>query len=674
MEFFQSDYSQVDSFFQKDGFLEKAFPGYETRPQQQQMAQRIHEALGKKSKLLVEAGTGVGKSFAYLIPALIHVLGKKTGPLVISTHTISLQEQLLTKDIPALAKVLPFPFRVALVKGRGNYLSLRRLRVAQKKAPTLLSYEDSIQELFDLGRWALNTKDGSQSDLDWEVSGHVWELAQSDSGNCMGRSCKDFGRCFYYQSRKGINQADILVVNHALFFADLVARSGGAGILPDYSAVVLDEAHTLEDAAVDQFGDRFGEGTFQYFFDRILSQGRKERGLLAQQDFPKSREQLGSLRSASELFFLNLQSWFNKKINQGSSQYQDNRAVRVREKQIVADQVSEEFKLLSSALEEESKSLPEEDRMEVLALSDRAVDYAARVKSWLEQENAGYVHWVEMSGKKVSRLNLCNAPVDVSELLREKLFKKDLPIILTSATLSTGGKSGCTVISSRLGLDEPDFLELQSPFDYQKQAQLHLFASMPDPSAQPREFEEASLGRIIKSLEQSRGRAFILFTSYQYMQRMGKSLEPWCQEQGYPLIIQGQGMPRNKMIELFREAKNPVLLGVDSFWQGVDVQGENLSNVIITRLPFVVPDLPLAQARTEWIEERGGRPFFDYQVPQAILKLKQGVGRLIRSSRDRGTIVILDPRVLTKGYGKGFLRALPRCRTFVDGKELEVAD
>ena len=671
MEFFQSEYSRMENYFSPGGFLEKAFPGYELRPQQQQMAQHVRQALLKKSKLLVEAGTGVGKSFAYLIPALIHVLEKKEGPVVVSTHTISLQEQLITKDIPALSKIVPFPFKVALVKGRGNYLSLRRLRVAQKKAFTLLGSEDSLQDLHDLGRWSLNTSDGSLSDLDWEVPSHVWELVQSDSGNCMGRSCKDFGRCFYYQARKGINQADILVVNHALFFADLVARKGGAGILPDYSAAILDEAHTLEDAAVDQFGDKFGEGTFQYFFDRILSQGRKEKGLLAQQDFPISRERLSSLRAATEIFFLNLQNRFQQLLAGTGNLSPENRSVRVREKGLVEDNVSEEFKLLSSSLEEESRNLPEEERMEVLALSDRAADYALRVDDWLGQANAGHVHWMEISGKKTPRLNLCSAPVDVSGVLRDSLFEKSFPVILTSATLSTGGTGGHKSICARLGIDKAEFLELQSPFDFQKQAQLYLYASMPDPATRAREFEDASLSRILQSLEKSNGRAFILFTSYQYMQRMAKALEPWCSQRGYPLIVQGQGLPRNKMVQLFREENNPVLLGVDSFWQGVDVQGETLSNVIITRLPFVVPDLPLTQARQEFIEENGGNPFFDYQIPQAILKLKQGVGRLIRSTTDRGTVLILDPRVITKPYGKSFLKALPKFRTFVDGKELD---
>jgi ATP-dependent DNA helicase DinG len=636
-EEFSPNLPSLHAFFAPGGVLSRSTLPYEFRKGQLEMARAVERAFEEPSHLIVEAGTGTGKTMAYLLPALR--LGRR---IIISTGTKALQEQLFFKDIPLLESLLG-PLSVCYMKGRSNYLCRHKM-VALRDQPILNGLEE-ISQFNAIAAWERETETGDRAELNvLPENSQLWPKLDARGEACLGSSCPDYERCFITEMRRKAQQSDIIIVNHHLFFADLSIKlqSNGApdaGVLPEAGAAIFDEAHELEDIASNYFGVSLSNLRFE---DLV----RDAEMLLRKAYSGRVGDAAASVRERSRMFFASLPA------------PADGRAPFDRRSEFLEDQGELYLSLKNNLvlLEGELENLKGVE--EAPGLVKRTATMREQLSYLLEAVDRNTVFWVERRTLRGARphqhTTLQATPIDVSGLLRDLLFERYPTIVLTSATLTVQGSFDH--ICKRLGLETTRTLVVPSHFNYEKQALLYLPPQMPDP--RDPDFSDAAEKRIRQILDITHGRAFCLFTSYAQMRNLYDRLLP---QLSFPLLLHGS-KPRKALLEEFRAEPNAVLFGTSSFWQGVDVQGEALSCVIIDKLPFAVPSDPVLQARVRAIEEEGGKPFFELQVPQAVLALKQGFGRLIRSLEDRGLLVLLDPRITTKQYGRVFLESMPPYR------------
>ena len=655
---------RMGEFFSDGGKLGKA-KGYESRPGQAKMAERVAEIIEDRRHLVVEAGTGTGKSLAYLVPAAYAAqeLGKKA---IISTYTIHLQEQLFGKDVPIVQSLVPFEFTAALLKGRQNYLCPHRLKKAQQHQGDLF-VTGQAEQLRGLVEWAGRTKDGTLSDIDFQVDAAVWAQVCSEAFACTPRHCGGPTGCFYQMARTKVLDANVVILNHALLFGLLAGaeeneESPSEGYLFPNDFLVLDEAHEVEDVAAKALGLELRLGSLRFLLQRLVHPRTKKGVLTRIGDGNAMKSTLGVLGILEGAFEEILES-----AGLGASGQK-----RVRQPLGVKSELGARLMDVRAQLLKLAEDAGDgEERNELKDHARRLERSAFGLGEFLKMSREGHAYWVERrlpeEGKAHrGEMSLHASPVEVAERLEELVFRPDSTTIMTSATLDVG--RGLEFFAKRVGAQEADTLLVESPFDYESQMRVYLPKGMPEPSEGQR-FQDALEGWIQRFVGMTKGKAFVLFTSRAMLRKTAEGLAGWFEEQGIRLLVQDKGNSRTRLLKEFKEDRDSVLFGMDSFWQGVDVPGEALSNVVLTRLPFSVPDEPLFEARCERIKEKGGEPFRELQLPEAILKFRQGVGRLIRSREDRGQIAVLDGRILSRTYGKSFLKILPECPVEILGNE-----
>lgn len=681
----------IENYFAKDGILAKEIKGFEYRQEQEEMAQYIQDAINEDRKIIVEAGTGTGKTLAYLIPSIKWAVTNKKK-VIIATNTINLQEQLLLKDIPLAKSIIKDEFSYVLVKGRNNYVCKRLFNeLVLGKSIDIETFSMEAREQIEyILKWGNKTKTGDKAELPFEVYPDVWELVQSTTELCLGKKCPYRKECFYMKTRMEKMEADILISNHHVFFADLNVRAetdfdSEYLILPRYDMVIFDEAHNVESVARSYFSVEVSKISFTRLLNRIYqkkNKRKKEKSALIrvedtidEKDLEDGqqyiyllntlKEEIAILQNIGDEYFdeirkiyeTNTEAPIKKSLNNfemTKSRFLEN----LREKKdIFQSKLADFLNLMMSfnnVIDEEKDKNPE-----VINFNNHLKMFKAYIDSFKfinSFEDDNYIYWLDINSKRTNVI-LTATPLNIAQKLSTVLFDNLDRLVFASATIVVNGNFD--YFKKSLGLDEEDCIEaiIKSPFDYDEQMSVYIPSDIQD-SENINAFVSDASKFILNILLKTNGKAFILFTSYTMLNQIYYSISKKLKDKGFEVFLHGD-KPRSQIIKEFKEAENPILFGTTSFWEGVDVQGENLSNVIITKLPFLVPTDPVVSAISKKIEEDGGNSFMDFQLPEAIIKFKQGVGRLIRKKTDSGNIFILDNRILKKRYGSLFINALP---------------
>lgn len=693
----------IGDYFKKDGVLSKKFSGYEYRTEQFEMAKSIEESLNAGNKIVVEAGTGTGKTIAYLIPLLEWGLANNKK-VVVSTNTINLQEQLMGKDIPMLRKIMEKDFSDVLVKGRGNYLCIRKINNLRDS-----DFEDmgvhQKKEIDAITKWCTRTESGDKSELEFEPQYNVWEKVNSESDICSRNKCIYKDKCFFFKARKEVTEADILVCNHHIYFADLAIRKESGfitdyGILPNYGAVVFDEAHNIEKVARDYFSfqvsktyiNKMLNNIYNYKGERKRSSGAAAKAVEYIRETVKEREKVKLIENyfSDEVFlkhkilFEKSEDFFQKIISiyAGVDTKKEVkhriRKTEVTERKEWSEEILKRKDELRSAYVSYVRKLNEFiDMIAELELEDEfgfindLAKFGKRINEYLHSfdfvfafDSEEYVYWLEINSKRTN-IELNATPLKIKEELNDSLYSLLNNIIFTSATLAVG--KSFDYFKKSVGIDE-EIMEkiIKSPFDYMKQMRVYIPSDMKDPA--DKNYNDEANEMIERVVRITEGRVFVLFTSYSALNYTYYKIRNTLERDGYNLLLQGE-YQRHRLLDIFRNTDKAVLFGADSFWEGVDVRGESLSSVILVKLPFRVPSEPVVEAIIENINNSGGNSFMEYQIPEAVIKFKQGIGRLIRSKDDKGIITVLDSRIVTKNYGRLFLEAIPGAKVIIKKRE-----
>lgn len=654
---------EVINFFKEGGILAQKFDNYEYRKSQEDMALAILDSLENKSHIFVEAPTGVGKTFAYLVPAILFAK-KHQRKAIISTHTINLQEQLIYKDIPFLHEVMPVEFKASLMKGKSNYICPKRLRKANETSNTLFETDEQVF-LDRLNLWINETDDGTKSDIFFPIVENVWGDVCAERGVCSTKTCgiKDT-ECFFQKAKLELADSDVIIVNHHLFFTlfDGILDEDSEGYLYKNDFLIFDEAHTVEAIAADHLYPRLSREMLRYNLLKLYNEKKRKGFLLA---FPSLHifPIIHNLLELNQEFFSGLRE---KLFNMNGGRL-ERLAERVYEPQITENILDGELTRLIDSMRKLRQNCKDEwMENELNEYILRFSQFRYLISDFIEmkkneERKNEFVYWVEIASQRPeANISLCSSPIDLSDFFRENIFRENHTAVFTSATLTVDNRF--IYFKKRFGGEVARELKLPPQFDFARQVKMYIPRNIPVPSRENNDIYHEVLNENIENfIRQTNGKALVLFTNSYVMRKTGESVRDNLFNEGIELLMQGEGMSRRHLLDAFKNNVNSVLFGLDSFWLGVDVPGESLSNLIITKLPFQVPDHPVIKARMEFIDSNGGNSFMEYSLPEAILKFRQGIGRLIRSREDTGIVVILDSRIISKFYGKYFLNSIDPC-------------